>query len=92
MVLVIILFVIKQPLIPKLGSGPKTRDPMPRLNVKEDVEEMFDGQDLSEEFKENAATLFEAAVSARLIALKLLVLRKSMKQSYTKNLLLSVKN
>ncbi len=52
----------------KLGAGPKTRDPMPRLSVKEDVEEMFNGQDLSEEFKENAATLFEAAVSARLIA------------------------
>ena len=41
---------------------------MPKLNVKEDVEAMFDGQDLSEDFKENAATLFEAAISARLIA------------------------
>lgn len=41
---------------------------MPKLNVKEDVEEMFDGQDLSEEFKEKASTLFEAAISARLIA------------------------
>jgi len=29
---------------------------------------MFDGQDLSEEFKEKASTLFEAAISARLIA------------------------
>ncbi|CAB4162868.1 prohead core protein [uncultured Caudovirales phage] len=50
----------------KSGSGPKTKDAMPKLNVKEDVEEMFNGQDLSEEFKENAATLFEAAVNARL--------------------------
>jgi hypothetical protein len=41
---------------------------MPHLNVKEDVEEMFAGQDLSEEFKENVSTLFEAAVSARVIA------------------------
>jgi hypothetical protein len=41
---------------------------MPKLNVKEDIEEMFNGQDLSEEFKDNVATLFEAAVSARLIA------------------------
>jgi hypothetical protein len=49
-------------------SAPKTRDAMPKLNVKEDIEEMFNGQDLSEEFKENVATLFEAAVSARLIA------------------------
>jgi len=50
------------------ATGPKTAYPMPKLNVKEDVEEMFNGQDLSEEFKENVSTLFEAAVSARLIA------------------------
>lgn len=49
-------------------TGPKTADAMPRLNVKEDIEEMFNGQDLTEEFKENVATLFEAAVSARIIA------------------------
>jgi hypothetical protein len=52
----------------KGGAGPKTRDPMPKLkklSVKEDVEEMFAGSDLSEEFKDNAATLFEAAVNAR---------------------------
>jgi len=52
----------------KTGKGPKTKDPMPKLNVKEDIEEMFNGQDLSEEFKENVSTLFEAAVSARVIA------------------------
>ncbi len=49
-------------------SAPKTRDAMPKLNVKEDIEEMFNGQDLSEEFKDNVATLFEAAVSARMVA------------------------
>jgi hypothetical protein len=51
----------------KNGSGPKTRDPMPKLSVKEDVEEMFSGSDLSEDFKEKATTIFEAAVSARII-------------------------
>jgi hypothetical protein len=50
----------------KLGKGPKTRDPMPKISVKEDVEEMFEGQDLSEEFKDKATTLFEAAVNARI--------------------------
>jgi hypothetical protein len=50
------------------SKGPKTKMAMPKLNVKEDVEAMFDGQDLSEEFKQNASTLFEAAISARLIA------------------------
>jgi predicted RNase H-like nuclease (RuvC/YqgF family) len=52
----------------KGGAGPKTKDAMPKLkklSVKEDVEEMFAGSDLSEEFKDNAATLFEAAVNAR---------------------------
>jgi hypothetical protein len=33
--------------------------------VKEDVEEMFAGQELSEEFKDQASTLFEAAVANR---------------------------
>ena len=51
----------------KGGSGPKTKDAMPKLSMKEDVEEMFSGSDLSEEFKEKASTLFEAAVQARIM-------------------------
>jgi hypothetical protein len=47
------------------GGGSSVHEPMPRISVKEDVEEMFSGQDLSEEFKERATTLFEAAVNAR---------------------------
>lgn len=35
--------------------------------MKEDVAELFGGQDLSEEFKEKTSTLFEAAVNNRLI-------------------------
>jgi hypothetical protein len=50
----------------KTGKGPKTRDAMPKLSVREDVEEMFEGQELSEEFKDKASTLFEAAVTARI--------------------------
>jgi hypothetical protein len=34
--------------------------------MKEDVAEMFAGDDLSEEFKEKASTIFEAAVTARM--------------------------
>lgn len=63
---------------PKLSGGgqpaseagktePEKRMPMPKISVKEDVEEMFIGQDLSEEFKTNAVTLFEAAINARII-------------------------
>lgn len=36
--------------------------------VREDVEEMFEGQELTEEFMERAATIFEAAVVARVTA------------------------
>lgn len=50
----------------KTGKGPKTRDAMPKLDVREDVEEMFAGEELSEEFISKASTLFEAAVNARL--------------------------
>ncbi len=40
--------------------------PMPKLVAKEDVEEMFAGETLTEEFKEKTVTIFEAAVNARL--------------------------
>jgi hypothetical protein len=36
-------------------------------SMKEDVEEMFNGYEISEEFKEEASTLFEAAVHARVL-------------------------
>lgn len=50
------------------GGGPALGQmPMPKLGVKEDVEEMFSGEDLTEEFKEKAETIFEAAVSARVV-------------------------
>lgn len=35
------------------------------VDVKEDVAAMFEGQDLSEEFKSKATTIFEAAVAAK---------------------------
>jgi hypothetical protein len=53
---------------------------MPKLSVKEDVEEMFDGQDLSEEFKDKASTLFEAAVTAR-ISLEVAKLEEQFEES-----------
>ena len=37
------------------------------ISVKEDVEAMFSGDDLSEEFKEKASVLFEAALNARVM-------------------------
>ena len=36
-------------------------------SMREDVEEMFNGYEISEEFKEEASTLFEAAVHARVL-------------------------
>jgi hypothetical protein len=40
------------------------------VSMKEDVEAMFAGQDLSEEFKEKATVVFEAAVNVRIDAVK----------------------
>ena len=50
-----------------LGAGPKTKAPMPKLSVKEDMDNIFEGSELSEEFKEKASTLFETAIHARLV-------------------------
>jgi len=50
------------------GGGPALGQmPMAKLGVKEDVEEMFSGEDLTEEFKEKAEVIFEAAVNARVV-------------------------
>ena len=38
------------------------------INVKEDIDAMISGEELSEEFKTKASTIFEAAVSAKVIA------------------------
>jgi len=49
------------------GGGPALGQ-MPAATLgamKEDVAEMFSGEDLSEEFKERVSTIFEAAISAR---------------------------
>ena len=38
------------------------------IDVKEDIEAIVNGEDLSEEFKNKASTIFEAAVSAKVIS------------------------
>jgi hypothetical protein len=57
-----------------LKAGVKHQDPMPKLNnpggLGEDVAAIFQGADLSEEFKDKATTIFEAAVHARTIEYK----------------------
>jgi hypothetical protein len=47
-----------------------TMKPSAASAMKEDLAVMFDGEELSEDFKTRASTLFEAAVEARLIAEK----------------------
>jgi len=42
-------------------------DKVKKLDMKEDVKALTDGEDLSEEFKAKAATIFEAAVKAKLV-------------------------
>lgn len=43
------------------------REKMKQLGVKEDIDAIFNGEDLSEDFKSKVATIFEAAVIARAI-------------------------
>jgi ribosome-associated translation inhibitor RaiA len=52
----------------KSGDKTGTSAPMPTLKkVKEDIDAIFDGQTLTEEFRERATTIFEAAVHAKSI-------------------------
>lgn len=48
-------------------SGAKAED-MKRLNFKEDIDAMFSGETLSEEFKNKALTIFETAVNVKVKA------------------------
>lgn len=51
------------------GKGPKDiKEEAPELNIDEDIEALFNGEELSEEFKAKAKTIFEAAVFARVKA------------------------
>ena len=43
------------------------KDKVKDMNMKEDVNALTEGEDLSEEFKAKAATIFEAAVKAKLV-------------------------
>jgi nucleoid DNA-binding protein len=58
--------------LPASKSQSTGRDPMPKLSTKgaaEAVGEIFDGDDLSEDFRSKAATIFEATVNTKLIEL-----------------------
>jgi hypothetical protein len=49
------------------AKGADVKMPMQKI-TREDVSEIFGGEELTEEFKEKATTLFEAAVHARVVA------------------------
>lgn len=49
-----------------VANPPQGRAALNQLGVKEDVEEMFGADELSEEFKERAEVVFEAALNTRL--------------------------
>ena len=48
------------------SGGAAAPDAMPKLSVKEDMDEMFGGEELSEEFREKAEVVFEAALNTRM--------------------------
>ena len=45
----------------------KIKISMPEINVKEDIDALVDGEELSEEFKTKASTIFEAAVHQKVM-------------------------
>ncbi len=45
----------------------KMKISMPEINVKEDIDALVDGEELSEEFKSKASTIFEAAVHQKVM-------------------------
>jgi len=50
----------------ELAENPKEADKIKEINVKEDVDALINGEDnLSEEFKAKAATIFEAAIKSK---------------------------
>lgn len=50
------------------GVGDNSAKNKATIAMKEDLDTLFNGYELSEEFKETASTLFEAALNARIIA------------------------
>ena len=50
------------------GVGDNSAKNRATVAMKEDLDTLFDGYELSEEFKDTASTLFEAALGARIIA------------------------
>lgn len=67
------------------GAGPDVKMTMPMINAKEDIDAMFSGEELSEEFKEKVTTLFEAAVNAKVIA-EMVTLEEQYEQAITEEL------
>lgn len=67
------------------GAGPDVKMTMPTINAKEDIDAMFSGEELSEEFKEKVTTLFEAAVNAKVIA-EMVSLEEQYEQAITEEL------
>ena len=52
----------------KIGKKKKKiKISMPEINVKEDIEALVEGEELSEEFKAKASTIFEAAVHQKVM-------------------------
>jgi len=66
------------------GKKMKASD-LPEINVKEDIEALVQGEELSEEFKTKASTIFEAAVYQKVMELSTQK-TEELEEEYTKNL------
>jgi len=78
-------------------ADPKTGDPqpgkkkkkikvdIPEIDVKEDIEALVQGEELSEEFKSKASTIFEAAVHQKVMEV-ITIKVEELEEEYQKNL------
>ena len=80
----------------KIGKKKKKiKISMPEINVKEDIDALVEGEELSEEFKTKASTIFEVQDYQKVMEIdpsRLTNLKKSIKPIFKKRLFHSVTN
>ena len=67
------------------SDAEKSAVKIPEINVKEDIEALVQGEELSEEFKSKASTIFEAAVYQKVMEVATKK-TEELEEEYTKNL------
>ena len=62
--------VIEEEIVDEVVAEEETTETVAEYNVEEDVNALLGGEELSEEFKEKAKTIFESAINAKVASIK----------------------